>query len=110
MHQLNNTMPIELICPAGNLPALKVAVDNGANLHCLTEEINEMKSKGIDILRISPQFSGTNEIVTTYRSLLDGIINSTEANQRLQTHALDTHCNGYRYGQPGIQHLHGTLR
>ncbi len=80
-----------------------------ANVHCLTEEISEMKSMGVDILRISPQFSGTKEIVTIYHSLLDGIINTAEANQRLQTHALDTHCNGYWHGQPGIQHLHGAL-
>ena len=27
----NSAAPVELICPAGNLPSLKAAVDNGAD-------------------------------------------------------------------------------
>lgn len=76
-----------------------------ANVHCLVDEIDEMQSMGIDILRISPQPSGTGEILAAYRALLDRRIDLAAARLQLQAHAIDAHCNGYWHAQPGMHHL-----
>lgn len=78
-----------------------------SSVHCLLEEIAEIRSMGADILRISPQPSGTREILTTYRDFLDQRIDQQSARQRLKSNAIDAHCNGYWHGKPGM-HLHTT--
>lgn len=75
-----------------------------ASVHCLVDEINDLKSMGIDILRISPQPLSTGSIIETYRDLLDLKIDTATANQRLKTYAIDNHCNGYWHAKPGIYH------
>lgn len=74
-----------------------------SSVHCLVEEIEEMRSMGIQILRVSPQHSGTADILSVYRGLLDQNIDGQSAQQRLQMNSIDTHCNGYWHGKAGMQ-------
>ncbi|HMW18359.1 MAG TPA: U32 family peptidase [Accumulibacter sp.] len=76
-----------------------------ARVHCLIDEIQEMRTMGVDILRISPQPSGTGDILSAYRAFMDHSIDETAMIGRLQQAAIDTPCNGYWHGKPGIHHL-----
>lgn len=73
-----------------------------SSVHCLVEEIDDIRSMGVDILRISPQPNGTFEIISIYRKLLDGDIDNSSAKQILKSLSLDKHCNGYWHGKPGM--------
>ncbi len=81
-----------------------------ASVHCLIEEIDEMKSMGINILRISPQPFGTGKILEVYRGVLDHEIGTTQAHQQILANALDAPCNGYWHAKPGIHHLTADQR
>lgn len=84
--------------------ALNGIQTQSATVNCLVDEIPELTSMGVDILRISPQPLGTGGILSTYRELLDQKIDANTAHLRLKTNAIDTHCNGYWHAKPGIHH------
>ena len=72
-----------------------------AKIHCLLDEIDEMRAMGVGAMRISPQPTGTGEILRAYRKLLDHEISSPDALKQIETHAMDLHCNGYWHTMPG---------
>ena len=68
-----------------------------ARTHNLLTEVPELARLGVDVLRVSPQSHGTFEAVAAMRSAIDG---GTPA-----TPPADDTCNGFWYGQPGLQHV-----
>lgn len=74
-----------------------------SSVHCLVDEIEEIRPMGVEVLRISPQPSGTSEILSTYRDLLDLNIDANIARHKLHMNAIDSHCNGYWHGKAGMQ-------
>lgn len=73
-----------------------------SSVHCLIAEVEDAASIGVDILRISPQPLGTQEILLVYRDLLDQKIDAEVARQKIQESSIDALCNGYWYGKPGM--------
>jgi collagenase-like PrtC family protease len=118
---------MELVCPTGNLPSFKAAVDNGASATYLgfRDDTNarhrsvqgsatnpaairflhrhfDLRRLGIDLLRISPQSRGTARVVETFRACLDGELEPAQGRERLARDAPAGFCDGYSPGAAGI--------
>ncbi len=63
----------------------------------LLDAVPEMQSMGVDIVRLSPQSVHMPEVIQAYHNALKGQEGITA------TYARDKNCNGYWYGEPGMQ-------
>lgn len=68
----------------------------------------ELRDRGIDILRLSPQAEGLPEIIATVRAVIDGRIEAQDAARRLQQYETFGGCDGYWNGAAGIRRLQET--
>jgi collagenase-like PrtC family protease len=68
----------------------------------------EMRDRGIDVLRLSPQAEGLPEIVATVRAVIDGCIEAQDAVRQLRQYETFGGCDGYWNGDAGIRRLHQT--
>jgi collagenase-like PrtC family protease len=73
-----------------------------ASIYNLISEINDMRQLGVDVVRISPQPTYTGEVITTFRSAVDGVMSVAEAKATLIPCLFDAPCDGYWHGRPGI--------
>lgn len=76
------TMSAETCNLAGSLPALRRA--------------------GVDIVRISPQASGMEPVISTFHAALSGDIDTGIALERLASHMTYGPCNGHWHGRAGM--------
>jgi len=67
------------------------------------DHIAEIAGFGVDVLRISPQASGLDDVIRLFRAAMDGVMAASDA-----LHALskgrepgDAFCNGYYHGRQG---------
>ena len=70
--------------------------------------INELASLGelrVDVLRISPQWQHTAEVVDQFRAVLDGTCTGEQALATMTELMPDQPCNGYWHGKPGLEML-----
>jgi len=68
----------------------------------LIAEIDAMRALGVDVLRISPQSTGTERVIQTFRNHLNGDRSISETGDSLQTLMPGGSCNGYWHGAPGM--------
>jgi collagenase-like PrtC family protease len=68
----------------------------------LLREVPALAAAGVDILRISPQATGTAQIIGLFQQALAGELAGAAATQAAQSSAPDGICNGFWYGQPGL--------
>ena len=61
----------------------------------LYNELQDMKTMGIDILRISPSSQHINQLITAYHESINGL-------ETTVSHTIVDNCNGYWYGEPGM--------
>ncbi|HEU4853378.1 MAG TPA: U32 family peptidase [Telluria sp.] len=80
-----------------------------ASVHNLVGELADMQAIGVDVARISPQSSGTADIIAAFDAARRGAIDAGEANCRIAPHLVGAECDGYWFGEPGIA-LRGTAR
>src|SRR3989344_4789215 len=73
-----------------------------AETYNLVAELPEMKDLAVDAARISPQSSGTFEIINTFHAVIDGTLEPAAAPARLAPHIPYGACNGHWYGQAGM--------
>ena len=73
-----------------------------AETYNLVAELPEMKDLAVDVARISPQSSGTFEIINTFHAVIDGTLEPAAAPTRLAPHIPYGACNGHWYGQAGM--------
>jgi collagenase-like PrtC family protease len=73
-----------------------------ARAYNLLLDLPELFAAGVDILRISPQAEGTTEIVTAFRSVVDGKEPPRAAWLSLQAMMPAGSCNGFWHGRPGL--------
>ena len=78
-----------------------------AAVHNLVGELDDMRAIGVDIARISPQSTGTMEIIAAFDAARRGAIDGEEAKRRIAPHLVGEPCDGYWFGEPGIA-LHGA--
>ena len=68
----------------------------------LVAELPALRGLGVDVVRISPQSSGTFEIVEIFRGALDDALDLDSARARLAPFTPLGACNGYWYGRAGM--------
>ncbi|HLB30596.1 MAG TPA: U32 family peptidase, partial [Gammaproteobacteria bacterium] len=68
----------------------------------------ELRDRGVDILRLSPQADGMPEIVATVRSVIDGRTEARDAAGQLQQYETFGGCDGYWNGAAGIRRIEET--
>lgn len=68
----------------------------------LSHRIDELKSAGVDVLRLSPQSRHTGEVVALFRALLDGALTPSEAGGRLRRLMPGAPCDGYWHNAAGM--------
>jgi len=73
-----------------------------AGVHCLVGELAQLSEAGVDIVRISPQASGTPEVLAIYDQTRRGVLDTETARERLAPLMTGDACNGYWYGQSGM--------
>ncbi len=65
-------------------------------------ELDELRSLGVDILRISPQSEHTLEVIEAFHNAIQGKEPAEEAAARLNANMPTGPCDGYWHGKPGI--------
>ncbi len=65
-------------------------------------ELEELRSLGVDILRISPQSEHTMEVIEAFHNCIQGEESPEEASARLNKNMPTGPCDGYWHGKPGI--------
>ena len=75
-----------------------------ARVHDLSAAIGELRELGVDILRISPQASRFEEILSVFRALIEGTMSAEDMRRRLEATRCVAACNGYWNGQPGMEY------
>ncbi len=72
----------------------------------LVNEIGVLADLDVDVLRISPQQQGTCEILDVFRRVMDGRLPPAAAAGVLAPYQPGGPCDGYWYGDPGMQRVH----
>jgi collagenase-like PrtC family protease len=68
----------------------------------LISELDDLRQLGVDVLRISPQAGHTEVIIDTFHRCLQGGITATDAETQLGKLMPVGACNGYWYGDAGM--------
>lgn len=76
-----------------------------AKVYNLVGAMDDMRALGVDVLRISPQAQDTAAIVALFDAARSASITPTDAQERMQNLMPDKGCNGYWYGQPGLDQI-----
>ena len=71
----------------------------------LIQEIAELRSLGVDVLRLSPQAQGMFEIIDAFRRVVDGQLEPAVAAGLLAPYQAAGPCDGYWYGVPGMDRV-----
>ena len=75
-----------------------------AHVFNLLPELSELNELGVDVVRVSPQAQQTPRVLALFAGVLRGDVDSRAANGELMTLMPDKPCNGYWYGQPGLDY------
>lgn len=73
-----------------------------AHVYNLLPELPELADLGVDVVRISPQACHTPRVLALFSGALCGDIEPNQANAELLALMPNKPCNGYWYGQPGL--------
>ncbi|MFZ1493857.1 MAG: U32 family peptidase [Candidatus Competibacter denitrificans] len=74
----------------------------------LLPELEELRELKVDVLRISPQPEGTEAVIAAFAACLRGEGDPVEDASRLNAALPLGACDGYWYGQPGLQQMMET--
>ena len=75
-----------------------------AHVYNLLPELPELAGLGVDVVRVSPQAQHTPRVLALFAGVLRGDMDSRAANGELMALMPDKPCNGYWYGQPGLDY------
>ena len=74
-----------------------------AQVYDLAPALGELRELGVDVVRLSPQSAGTEEVIGLFRAAIDGAAGRTEVARALAALA-PMRCNGYWHGVAGIEY------
>lgn len=74
-----------------------------AKTYCLFDDLAFMKQLGVDAIRVSPQRKGMPEIINTVHALMEDNMRPGDAMDTLEEFVEYELCDGYWYGQPGME-------
>jgi collagenase-like PrtC family protease len=73
----------------------------------LSAELDALRACGVDVLRISPQSSGTENVIEAFAQAIDGTLSAAQLTAQLN--AMQTErCNGHWHDRPGIESVERT--
>lgn len=72
-----------------------------ASMQNLLGAATDLTALGVEAMRISPQSTGTDQIVQIFRDYLDGVISWQDAGVRLREACESPFCDGYWHARPG---------
>lgn len=64
-----------------------------AKVYNLLADLSDLAAAGVDVLRVSPQSTGTAEVLAAFRAAIDG----------QPAHLDGDYCNGFWHGRPGLE-------
>jgi collagenase-like PrtC family protease len=73
-----------------------------AKVMSLAHRLDELRSAGVDVLRLSPQSRHTEKIAALFRALLDGNLAAADAPAKLAPLMPNQPCDGYWLGAAGM--------
>lgn len=73
-----------------------------SGVYSLIGEMDSLAAAGVDVLRISPQASGTEAVLALYDQVRRGELAPREAHERMLPLLPGPPCNGFWHGQPGM--------
>lgn len=76
-----------------------------ARVYNLVDALDGMQEVGVDIVRLSPQSQHMAEVIAVFDAARQATITPQDALARLQPLMPDRGCNGYWYGQPGLDQV-----
>jgi collagenase-like PrtC family protease len=79
-----------------------------ALVYNLVRELDDMRALGVDVVRVSPQASGTGEVLTIFDRARRGELAAQEANRQISPWLPAQQCDGYWFGRPGMEQSIGA--
>jgi collagenase-like PrtC family protease len=79
-----------------------------ARVYNLVDALDDMKAMGVDVVRLSPQSQGMADVIAVFDAARNGTLTTHDAVARLQPLMPSQGCNGYWYGQPGLDQMHAA--
>lgn len=76
-----------------------------AKVYCLVQAIDDMRALGVDVVRLSPQARHMPEVIAAFDAVRRGELDSAAAQARLLPLMPEQPCNGYWFGQPGLDQV-----
>jgi collagenase-like PrtC family protease len=73
-----------------------------ARTYCLIDQLPRLELLGVDILRLSPQLKGMTEIIDLFDGVRNQRLESGLATESLHDYMPTGSCDGYWYGNPGM--------
>ncbi len=79
-----------------------------ALVYNLVRELADMLAIGVDVVRVSPQASGTEQVLAAFDQARHGLIGPDTAGESVTPWLPAADCDGYWFGQPGMER-HASL-
>jgi collagenase-like PrtC family protease len=76
-----------------------------AKVYNLIGAVPEMQTLGVDVLRLSPQSLNMTEVIGLFDDVRCGRLDAQQAAASLESLLPAPSCNGYWYGQPGLDQV-----
>lgn len=77
-----------------------------AKVYNLVDALDDMRSLGVDVVRLSPQSQNMADVVAVFDAARKHTLSPQDALARLQPLMPFEGCNGYWHGQPGLDQVH----
>ncbi|RYF54980.1 MAG: hypothetical protein EOO29_54395 [Comamonadaceae bacterium] len=74
-----------------------------ARVYNLLDAMDDMRALGVDVVRLSPQASDMQEVITLFNQARHRLLPGAEAMARLAPLMPGEGCNGYWHGKPGLE-------
>jgi collagenase-like PrtC family protease len=79
-----------------------------ALVYNLVGELDDMRALGVDVVRISPQASGTGEVLAAFDQARRGQLGAADARRTIAPWLQADACDGYWFGRPGMERTTGA--
>lgn len=73
-----------------------------AGVYCLVDELEAMRAAGVGVLRVSPQWRDTEQVLEVLRATCAGALSSYDARKALAAISPGKLWNGFWHGRPGM--------
>lgn len=81
-----------------------------ARVYSLIDEMEDLRSLDVDVVRLSPQSTGMREVIALFDAVRTGNLAGAQAARQLEPLMPDRPCNGYWHGRPGLDQVAQVAR